>query len=110
MTIQERKDREQYDRENPWRPMNTAKPDGTICELLFQDMKGEWQSDKFRYFMDYDGKWYRIDPPEEVHKRPMNWRPVYAKITPEKKRYVQRLVYLDSIAGAAKRYRRGTAP
>ena len=35
MTIAERKAKEAYDRENPWRPMKDAKADGTLCELLF---------------------------------------------------------------------------
>lgn len=90
MTIQERKDREQYDRENPWRPMKTAKPDGTICELLFADMKGEFDAGDRKFFMDHDGKWYMIDPPERVYKPAMNWRPAYVKLTPEKRAYIKR--------------------
>lgn len=40
MTIKERQEREAHDRENPWRPMATAKADGLICDLLFDDMAG----------------------------------------------------------------------
>lgn len=45
MTIAERKAREAYDRENPWRPMSEAKPDGTVCELLFCDLVGSFDAD-----------------------------------------------------------------
>lgn len=57
--------------------MNEAKPDGTVCELLFNDMVGYFDADALRYFLDHDGNWYRIDPPSRVLHSPfrINWRP-----------------------------------
>ncbi|MHA6688768.1 hypothetical protein [Mesorhizobium sp. A556] len=53
MTI-ERKAREAYDRENPWWPMSEAKPYGTVGELLFNDMAGNFNADAYRYLLDHD--------------------------------------------------------
>jgi hypothetical protein len=94
MTIAERKAREAYDAENPWRPMCEAKPDGTVCELLFADLAGNYDTDAYRYFFDPDGNWYRIDPPEMVYPwpSPMNWRPAYARLTPERRNYIRQQV------------------
>ena len=91
MTIAERRAREAYDRENPWRPMCEAKPDGTVCELLFSDLVGSFEADPFRYFLDHDGCWYRIDPPERVYSAPspINWRPARARITTERRHYLK---------------------
>lgn len=91
MTIAERKAREAHDRENPWRPINTARPDGTICELLFNDMAGDFRSEEHRFFLDHDRTWYRIGPPSKVWPwpSPMNWRPAYVKLTPEKRNYIK---------------------
>lgn len=52
MTIAERRDREAYDQLNPWRPIGEAKADGTVCELLFNDMVGGFDAERFRYFLD----------------------------------------------------------
>ena len=89
MTIAERREREAHDRENPWRPMCEAKPDGTVCELLFNDMVGSFTADPFRYFLDHDGRWYRIDPPEPCQFSPMNWRPAFARLTPERRHFLK---------------------
>lgn len=48
MTIAVRKAREAYDCENPCR----AKTDGTVCELLFNDMVGNLACEDQRYFLD----------------------------------------------------------
>ncbi|MFU0504027.1 hypothetical protein [Pseudaminobacter sp. NGMCC 1.201702] len=90
MTIAERKAREAYDRENPWRPMAEAAPDGTVCELLFNDMVGSFDAGPNRYFLDLDGDWYRIDPPERVYTAPMNWRPAYVRLTIERRHYLKK--------------------
>ena len=95
MTIAERKAREVYDQINPWRPMRDAKPDGTICELLFSDLVGSFDDGEQRYFLDLSGEWYGIDPPERVFRPATNWRPAWVKMTPErrnlvKKRYQER--------------------
>ena len=91
MTIAERRAREEYDRLNPWRPMCEAKPDGTVCELLLNDAAGSFEAEAYRYFLDPDGNWYRIDPPGRVWPwpRPMNWRPAFAKLTPERRHYLR---------------------
>ncbi|TIU80482.1 MAG: hypothetical protein E5W13_03105 [Mesorhizobium sp.] len=92
MTIAERQAREAYDRENPWRPMNTAViGDGLICELLFNDMVGDYNSPGYQYFLDNDGHWYRLDPPSVIYESPpMNWRPAYVRLTPERRNYLKR--------------------
>lgn len=90
MTIAERKAREAYDRENPWRPMYEAKPDGTVCELLFSDLVGNFDADPGRYFLDVDGNWYQVDPPGKVYRPAMNWRPAYAKLTVERRHYLKK--------------------
>lgn len=94
MTIAERQAREAHDKENPWRPMNTARADGTICNLLFNDMAGDYPIEEHRYFLDGDGHWYRIDPPCRInafgHPPPINWRPAYVKLTPEKRQVIKR--------------------
>lgn len=81
MTIAERKAREAYDHENPSRPITEAKRDGTICELLFNYMAGNFDAEAYRYLLDPGCDWYRIDPPARVYPwpSPMNWRPAFAK-------------------------------
>jgi hypothetical protein len=90
MTIAERKAREAYDQLNPWRPMSEAKPDGTVCDLLFCDLVGSYDADPRRYFLDTGGNWYRIDPPGKVFNTPINWRPAYARLTPERRNYLRK--------------------
>ncbi len=90
MTIAERRAREAYDRENPWRPMCDAKPDGTVCELLFCNLVGSFDADHRRYFLDLDGRWYQVDPPERVNAVPMNWRPSYARLTVERRHFIRK--------------------
>jgi hypothetical protein len=90
MTIAERKGREAYDKINPWRPICEAKVDGTISELLFDDVVGHFDAEQRRYFLDADGCWYCIDEPGKAHKRPMNWRPAFVRLTPERRHIVKR--------------------
>lgn len=90
MTIAERKAREARDRENPWRPLSTARADGTICELRFNDMMGDYPVDH-QYFLDSDGHWYRINPPDiAISPRPIEWRPAYVRLSPERRSYIKR--------------------
>ncbi|TIP80115.1 MAG: hypothetical protein E5X63_32455 [Mesorhizobium sp.] len=93
MTIAERQAREAYDRENPWRPMNTAvRGDGLICELLFADLVGDYDTPAFQFFLDSDGDWYRLDPPERLpgyQPMPINWRPAYVRMTPERRSVIK---------------------
>ncbi len=68
MTIKERQEREAHDRENPWRPMSTAKPSGgLICDLLFDEMAGHFATEGLQYFLDPDGHWYQFGPPRRVY-------------------------------------------
>lgn len=62
MTIVERRAREACDQQNSWPPICEAKLAGTVCELLFNDMAGNFDADPRRYFVDHDGNRYRIDP------------------------------------------------
>jgi hypothetical protein len=94
--VDERREREEYDRINPWRPMSEPVPRGQVCELLFNDM--ETSRDR-RYFLHEDGRWYRIDKPEQVNcsigwygaRVPMNWRPKNAVLGPARRMEVVRL-------------------
>lgn len=97
MTIADRKAREAHDRENPWRPMHEAKEDGLICNLLFDDMAGHHSPEDMKYFLHADGYWYRIDPPERIWRKPMNWRPAYVRMTPERRALIKKR-YEDSVA------------
>lgn len=58
--------------------MCEAKPDGAACELLFCDLVGSFDADPGRYFLDYDGYWFQVDPPGWVYRTPTNWRPAFA--------------------------------
>ena len=93
MTIAERRAREAYDRLNPWRPMKEARPDGTICELLFSDMVGSFDADRRRhYFLDASGDWFCIDPPMQLSRLVTNitsWRPAWVKLTPERRNLIK---------------------
>lgn len=80
-----RRSREKYNQQNPWRPMCEAKPDGAVCELLFCDLVGSFDADPGRYLLDYDGYWFQVDPPGRVYRTPTNWRPAFAKLTPERR-------------------------
>lgn len=89
MNISERLAREAYDRLNPWRPMSDAKPDGTVCELQFNDMVGAFETDRLRYFLDHDGRWYRIDPPSPVYARAIGWRPACARLSSQRRHHIK---------------------
>jgi hypothetical protein len=91
--IDERREREAYDRAHPWKPLPKAViGDGVVCELLFSDLEPV----KAHYFLGEDDHWYRIDPPEKLLKgwagarTPMNWRPTNRKLTPEKRAEIMR--------------------
>jgi hypothetical protein len=85
--IDERREREQFDRENPWRSMAEAVSDGSVCELLFSDMAGNTASRPALYFLHDDGRtWYRVDQPGKAFRRPMNWRAFGKTLTPEDRR------------------------
>lgn len=98
--IDERREREEYDKKNPWRPMTEPVPEGQVCELLFSDM--ETSRDR-RYFLHEDGYWYRIDLPEQVNRArgwawgrvPMNWRPKNARVSLVRRLEVVRLTGAD---------------
>jgi len=91
MTIRERQEREAHDRENPWRPMNTA-PRGTglICDLLFNDMAGQFATEDLQFFRDADGRWYQIEPAKPVYSVPINWRPSYVHMTIERRNLIKK--------------------
>ncbi|WP_246828208.1 hypothetical protein [Rhizobium redzepovicii] len=72
--------------------MATAKADGLICDLLFDDMAGHFPTDGLQYFLDADGTWYPINPPIEMFfmRKPINWRPSYVRMTPERRALIKR--------------------
>ncbi len=92
MTIKERQQREAHDRENPWRPMDTApRGSGLVCDLLFDDMVGQFGTEGLQFFLDAKGHWYQIDPPRRVsYAQPINWRPSYVRMTPERQSLVKK--------------------
>lgn len=92
MTIAERKAREERDKENPWRPMETAKPGGLMCDLLFNHLAGHFHTEGMYYFLDVDGTWYctgNVEPAFAVGK-PIAWRPAYVVLTPERRSLIKR--------------------
>lgn len=56
-----------------WLPLTQAHVDGTICDLLFRDPLGSYESSGC--FLHDDGHWYKIDPPTMIAKVPVAWRP-----------------------------------
>lgn len=87
MTIAERKAREAYDLENPWRPLSEAISDGMICELRASDMTGLTDFGRSRFFLDQDGTWYRIEPPRACNRwidHLTEFRPTGVKISTDR--------------------------
>lgn len=84
--IDERREREEYDRKNPWRPMTEGVPAGLVCELLYDDLE---TSRERLFFLNEDGKWYRCDTSNlgGGNRKPMNWRPAVPerKVNPTKR-------------------------
>ena len=86
----ERKARKEQDRLNPWRPMRDARPDGTICDLLFNDMVGSYDAEGIHYhFLDASGTWFYFDPPHQVRSPIMNWRLAWVRMTPERRKLIK---------------------
>lgn len=56
-TIAERKARLAYDRENPWMPIMQAAPDGTVCELQFWDVMGNFDGGEHRFILVPRPRW-----------------------------------------------------
>jgi hypothetical protein len=91
MTIAERKARQAHDRENPWRPMSEKPPVGLICDLLFNDMVGDFPAEDLRFFLGSDGEWHRIDLGKAcLTPKPINWRPAYCFLTIERRALLMR--------------------
>lgn len=65
--VDERRQREEYDRSHPWRPLvDAVVNDGTVCELQFSDLA----TVTARFFLAADGYWYRLDPPAKSKSGP----------------------------------------
>ena len=91
MTIAERKAREAYDRENPWRPIRQAKPGPDICELRGSYFGAATDFGLRRFFMHDDGHWYEIERPGRMSGwRFMEYRPTGFSLSPERLRSVIR--------------------
>lgn len=90
MTIAERKAREAYDKENPWRPMDPGPSVGLICDLLFDDLGGYHSAEQMQYFQDANRDWFQIDPPRQMFDKPMNWRPAQVTLRPDRRNYIVR--------------------
>lgn len=50
-TIAERKARLEYDRLHPWQPISQAEIDGSVCELQFCDMVGNFSGGELRFVL-----------------------------------------------------------
>lgn len=82
-TVDQRREREEYDRKNPWRSMTEEVPRGAVCEILFSDLE---TSRTNLFFLHEDGKWYAIQTAGDLgFRKPMNWRPTGAKCPPDKR-------------------------
>ena len=89
MTIAERKAREAYDRENPWRPITTAIPSGMICELRGSYFGAAADFGLQRFFLNDDGQWFKIEPPQRMGGyRFMEFRPTGTTLSPNRQRSV----------------------
>lgn len=56
-TIAERKARLAYDRDHPWVPVSEAVIDGTVCELQFTDMTGNFDGGERRFVLIRETRW-----------------------------------------------------
>lgn len=56
-TIAERKARLDYDKRHPWTPVSEAVIDGTVCELLFNDMAGNFDGGNRRFVFVKENRW-----------------------------------------------------
>lgn len=78
MTIAERKAREAYDRDHPWRSLNDVKAAdiGMICEVRFSFHGAATEQGWRRYFTTGAGGWFQIDPPSRLRPwgLPMDFR------------------------------------
>lgn len=78
-TVDERRAQREYDRRNPWRPIADAKADGTVADLQFSGMGGEYSTAPVFYFLDaVERTWHNAETGDELlgPRGPMAWRPV----------------------------------
>jgi len=91
MTIAERKAREAYDRENPWKPRTIATPSGIICERRGSYFGAATDFGHQRFFLNDDGHWYKIEPPQRMSGwRFMEWRSTGTQLSEHRQRSVVR--------------------
>ena len=57
-----------------WRPISTARPDGTVSRIRCRDPLGYYAL-PFDCFLHDNGQWYRIDPPRQLSAQPTHWMP-----------------------------------
>lgn len=72
--VDERRERQEYDRRHPWRPMTEKPGEGVVCQLLMAATGGDSIESSKRYFLAEDGGWYEVDAQEKLWSRVMNWR------------------------------------
>lgn len=85
--VDERRDREEYDRRHPWQPMSTTPALGAVCQLLLAATGGDAIASTKRHFLAEDGYWYDVDSQEKMYGRVMNWRETdpRVKLTPARR-------------------------
>lgn len=79
-TIAQRKARLAYDRENPWTPVSHAVIDGTVCELQFSDLVGNFNGGDRRFVLVVNPRWnlkewHCVDGSDMPWGRPSAFRP-----------------------------------
>ena len=93
MTIAERRAREAYDRQNPWRHISTMTDDmiGMICELRI-NYQGMATDHGHRRFFHDSNEWYQIEPPEKLRLWGpiIEWRPTGTRLSEHRQRSVIR--------------------
>ena len=93
MTIAERKAREAYDRENPWRQIATITDDmiGMICELR-TSYHGTATDQGHRRFFNDRNDWHQIEPPAKLWTWSpiIEWRPTGTRLAEYRHRSVIR--------------------
>jgi hypothetical protein len=71
--------------------MGERPPVGLICNLLFNDMVGDFPAEQLRFFLGGDGAWHRMDAGGAWGMpKPINWRPAYCFLTIERRALLMR--------------------
>ncbi len=91
MTIAERRAKEAYDREHPWRSIAHAGPDdvGMVCEARFSFHGAATEQGRRRYFTNGE-HWFQISPPYQFPSwgLPMDFRSTGYRLSERRMRWI----------------------